>query len=54
MVHSFPTRRSSALVLGLAVVIYGILMKTGAIGGGLPSLKTIQTVSTQIGSSGSQ
>jgi hypothetical protein len=44
----------AALVIGLAVVIYGILMKTGAIGGNLPSTKTIQDVYTQISSSGAQ
>jgi hypothetical protein len=44
----------AALVVGLAVVIYGILMKTGAIGGGLPSTKTIQNDYTQLGSSGTQ
>ena len=32
----------AALVVGLAVVVYGILMKTGAIGSGLPSVKEIQ------------
>jgi hypothetical protein len=32
----------AALVLGLAVLLYGILLKTGAVGSQIPSLKTIQ------------
>ena len=45
----------AALVIGLAVAVYGILMRTGVIAGGLPSTKTIQQVYTQMGAaSGSQ
>jgi hypothetical protein len=34
----------AALVFGFCVVVYGILMRTGAIGGTLPSMKEIQDV----------
>lgn len=45
----------AALVLGLAVVIYGILLKTGVIGGDLPSKKTIQdTLTAAAAATGSQ
>jgi hypothetical protein len=33
----------AALVLGLAVVLYGILLKTGAVGSEIPSVKDIST-----------
>lgn len=33
----------AALVLGLAVVLYGILLKTGAVGSEIPSMKEIST-----------
>lgn len=33
----------AALVLGLAVVLYGILLKTGAVGSEIPSMKDIST-----------
>jgi hypothetical protein len=39
----------AALVIGVAVVIYGVLMRTGVIGGGLPSTKTIQDTYTKLG-----
>jgi hypothetical protein len=41
----------AALVLGLAVVLYGILLKTGAVGSEIPSMKDI---STGLSSSSSQ
>jgi len=41
----------AALVLGLAVVLYGILLKTGAVGSEIPSMKEI---STGLSSSSSQ
>lgn len=43
---SRPRSRSfaqAALVLGLAVVLYGILLKTGAVGSEIPSMKDIST-----------
>lgn len=49
-----PRSRSfaqAALVLGLAVVLYGILLKTGAVGSEIPSMKDI---STGLNSSSSQ
>jgi hypothetical protein len=53
--HRFWARSlaQAALVFGFCVVVYGILMRTGAIGGTLPSMKEIQDVyATQ--SSGTQ
>jgi hypothetical protein len=44
--HKFWARSlaQAALVFAFCVVIYGILMRTGAIGGTLPSTKEIQNV----------
>lgn len=42
--HKFWARSlaQAALVFGICVVVYGILMRTGVIGGTLPSTKEIQ------------
>ena len=42
------------LVLGIAVVIFGILLKTGVIGGDLPSKKSVEDKLTSASVSGSQ
>ena len=42
------------MVLGIAVVIFGILLKTGVIGGDLPSKKSVEDKLTSASLSGSQ